>query len=249
MQSCTVNKSFVAHPITLLLRRQAVPIVETDQIFFDYKCNTTGVLVTSSANLLGDDAKKRLINRTKTLFSHFKSQSAIIIRMEGDPDVQLLSFLNIDITIGLRVKVVLCGGFDQAASFLNGLCNVQYSSRNAHVPTFRKTDVPFEILIQCFSEVSSILQKPDVIRIANKTKRVSQFLQCTDEDIGHLPGIGEKKKRRLLTLLRAPFVSSFTEIEGTEDVEPSSNADSTGHEKMKDVLSRFLDAEIGESDE
>lgn len=246
MQQYVVNKLLLSHPLTLTLRQHNIPLIFEDNALFDYKCCSTGVIVACSLSLQSKCDKNRLLNRSKTLSSQFKALSVVIIVVDGDPDVQLLSFLDIDISVALKVKVVLCGGFDQASSFLKGLCNTFSSASSTHVLNFPKKVVPYQVLLQCFSEVSSILQKPDVTRIASKAKTISQFLQSTEEDLQSIPGMGEKKQRRLFSLLRAPFITLHNEIKETTIVEVPSFFISSGHQKMMDVLHRFMDVEFNE---
>lgn len=246
MQPYVVNKLLLSHPLTLTLRQHNIPLVFEDNVLFDYKCCSTGVIVARSQNLQSKSEKNKLLNRSKTLFSHFKTQSAVILIVDGDPDVQLLSFLDIDISVALKVKVVLCEGFDQASSFLNGLSTTFPSASTAPIMNFPKRDVPYQVLLQCFSEISSILQKPDVTRIARKAKTISQFLQSTEEDIQSIPGMGEKKQRRFFSLLKAPFITLYNDIKEKQIDEVPPSFTSNGHQRMKDVLCRFMDAEVKE---
>lgn len=155
----------------------------------------------------------------------------------------LLSWVNMNLTISLKIKVVLCWDDLQVVSFLTGVASSSVASLGGSAIIGAPSEEPLPVLKNAFLQLVHLLHGNDVTRLALRKRSVAEFLSCTEDDLENLPGFGEKKRRRFLSFLHTPFPTS---VMSTKTLDPKPVAETSASEAqktMREALQRFNDEE------
>lgn len=208
MMSCIVSEKFFTHPVTSILQRSVQVVIQRNNFSADYKCGAYGCILRESRSFSSNEGKKRIVDDVKSLRSVYSINSLLIVWVTtSGTSLALYNLLNMEISLSTGTKVVLCWSPDQVASLLSGIAASTTSSVELRgVFSFDgKSIIPN--LQNAFYEIG-LLQSADVVRLVNKNNNVSDVLLSRDDELTKIPGFGDKKIRRLMKLLDAPFMPS-----------------------------------------
>lgn len=250
MRSCGVNENFLGHPITSILRKQLDIHIEKN-VKADFSPGTIGVVVALSSELAQDGQKEFFLKRIKNLQLQFRSNAVFLICIDKrEPGVDLLSWLNVDVSISTGIRIALSWNFENAASLIFGFSTVS-AAQSIHASNIINSSNedsdpfnPLPTLQRAFSQVPQLLQGHDVLRIANKNRTIADVLQCSEEDCEKIPGLGEKKRRRFISLLRIPFQTSSLRVHDVVQDDTLCVPQSDARAKMQLALQKYIEKEI-----
>lgn len=210
-----VRQTLGGHAITRALSTHRVPVaVQTSSTLYDYFCGQANVVVCDYAFVTDDRNRDALLSRlTHLRQATARAMMVLIVWMTTvEPALDILTWVNIECGVYLSCSVALCWTLDEIAQFMQSLStsftmSFDYSAR---APT--RSTAPLPVLIDALTQTPQMLNRIDVVRLANRHRSVADLLSSTADNLQNIPGLGAKKLARFEALLHAPFLASHQRV-------------------------------------
>lgn len=138
--------------------------------------------------------------RLKQLGQSYQLRVLLVLVDTKDPHHMLKNLTRISILADLTL--ILAWSFDEAGKIIETY--KIYENKPADNIRERKESSPYLRLIQALTAIKPI-NKSDAIVLIDKFKTLEGIIQASEYQIANLPGIGERKAKRLYSTLHAKF--------------------------------------------
>lgn len=187
-----------------------------EDVPYDFLINNSQyVLVSHITQLSTASQKQQLLARVRSTRAGSTSggdQLYLFIVVDAEePSLDMLTWVNVEVGLALRVKVVLTWTVEELLCMLDGISRFQHAGGDVEVPRLSGEADRTSVLVEAFTLSPQIVSRLDIIRIANRCcGTVAEFLSLPVDEMAKANCVGGKKATKLYQVLNAPFLPALS---------------------------------------